>query len=338
MSAWKVGALAAGALLWGILAAAGVRAGTRGVAAAERTEKSGSLKVFLDVGHGGYDPGGTGPDGLPESFVNLAVARRLAHILRSEGIEVELDRTSNTYVSLPERAALADRSSSDLFVGLYCNASSDPAIHGTTTYFYHAGSYRFARFLEDQVAERLRLSNDGVKRDDLYVIRHARSEVPDVLIEYAYISNRHEERLLASPAFRARIASAIAKAITGYFQRIEPSTIPPNAPKGLARITSVESTNGTVEIHSIGELKVGAAAENRSRYLVLTLPDALLDGGARTLRVPPPFSARVTVTQSARDPDVVRLAIRESFQSTYRIDTRASAGGRFVTTIYPAEN
>jgi len=299
-----------------------------------------SLKVFLDVGHGGFDPGGTGPDGLPESFVNLAVAKRLAHILRSEGIEVALDRTKDRYVSLPERVALADKSDSDLFLGLYCNASSDPAIHGTTTYYYHSRSYAFARYLEDRVARELDLSNDGVARDNLYVIRHTARRMPDVLIEYAYISNRHEEHLLASPEFRNHIAAAIAKAITGYFIRVEPSTIPEDAANGIAHITSVEATDGAVEIHSIGEPVVGSFAltDDQSRYFIVTLRNAILEGSARNFRVPPPFAAWVTVTQYTVNPDVVHLAIRESFQNTYRIDTQPSAGDGFVTTIYPTEN
>ncbi len=298
------------------------------------------LKVFLDVGHGGFDPGGTGPDGLPESFVNLAVAKRLAQILRSEGVEVALDRTDDRYVSLPERVALANESGSDLFLGLYCNASSDPAVHGTTTYYYHSRSSAFAHYLEDWVARALGLSNDGAARDNLYVIRRTARRIPDVLIEYAYISNRREEHLLASPEFRNHIASAIAKAITSFFLRAKPPANPSAAPDSVAHITSVQAADGAVEIHSIGKLTVGGlwSTDDRFRSLVITLRDAILEGSARTFDVPPPFAASVTVTQYALAPDVVRLIIRESYRNTYRIDTQASAGGGFVTTIYPTEN
>ncbi len=294
------------------------------------------FKVFLDVGHGGYDPGGTGPDGLPESFVNLSVAKRLAEILRGEGIEVAFDRTEDTYVSLPERVALANRSAADLFLGLYCNASSDPEIHGTTTYYYHSGSHDFARYLENEVSQSLGLANDGVMRDNLYVIRHTTPRMPDVLIEYAYISNRREEHLLATPAFRDRIASSIAQAIIRYFLRGSS----PAGPEGAAQITSVETDDGALEIYSLGEpaLDSFVFAQNKARFFVVTLRDAVLDGSARTFQLPPPFSAGVTVTQFTLNPDVVHLAIREDYPNSYRIDTQALSGGRFLTTIYPTEN
>lgn len=307
------------------------------------------FEVFLDVGHGGFDPGGTGPDGLPESFVNLSVAMRLAKILRSDGIAVVMDRTINTFVSLPERVSLADESGADLFLGLYCNASADRAIHGTTTYYYHKNAYGFARYLETQVSRSLDLSDDGVVPDNLYVIRYTTQRMPDVLIEYAYISNYHEESLLANPAFRERIAVAIAGAITSYFALpTAPPEVPP-APAGIAppipgngataRITAVETANGAVEILSSGEPAVGTFwyGGRRSAYLVVTLRHAILDGRERTFSVPPPFNAAVTVAQFSVSPDVVHLVIHEAGGSIYRVATKSTGGGSYVTTVYPSE-
>ncbi|NNM67106.1 MAG: N-acetylmuramoyl-L-alanine amidase [Spirochaetales bacterium] len=174
------------------------------------------VKVFLDVGHGGYDPGGTGPDGLPESFVNLDVAEKVASILRAHGVAVELDRTTNTFVSLPERVSLVNQSHADLCVGLYCNASKDRSLHGTTTYYFHSDAQAFARYLGQQVARALGLADNGTLHDDLYVIKNSTDRIPDVIIEYAYISNYSEEALLSSSDFRDRIASAVAAAILNY--------------------------------------------------------------------------------------------------------------------------
>jgi N-acetylmuramoyl-L-alanine amidase len=174
------------------------------------------VKVFLDVGHGGYDPGGTGPDGLPESFVNLDVAEKVAGILRAHGVAVELDRTTNTFVSLPERVSLVNQSHADLCVGLYCNASKDRTLHGTTTYYFHSDAQAFARYLGHQVALALGLADNGTLHDDLYVIKNSTDRIPDVIIEYAYISNYSEEALLSSTDFRDRIANAVATAILNY--------------------------------------------------------------------------------------------------------------------------
>ena len=174
------------------------------------------FKVFLDVGHGGYDPGGTGPAGLPESFVNLDVAQRVAAILTQKGFPVVLDRTSDHFVSLPERVRLAEASHCRLFVGLYCNASRNRLMHGTTTYYYHPSSKDFAGHLCHVVARELGLTDNGAVFDNLYVIKHTPDTFPSVIIEYAFISNFHEEALLADHQFRDKIAQAVAKAIMTY--------------------------------------------------------------------------------------------------------------------------
>ena len=173
------------------------------------------FNVFIDAGHGGVDPGGVGPMGLPESFVNLSIALKLRKLLEAKGIKTEIDRTSNVFVSLRQRAALANQSGANLFIGLYCNSQVVPYLYGTTTYYFHRDSYQFAKYLEHYVSSTLNLKYDGVVRDDLYVLRF--TTMPAVVIEYAYISNPYEEHLLASSTFRQMVADAIANAIYKYF-------------------------------------------------------------------------------------------------------------------------
>ena len=174
-----------------------------------------NFNVFIDAGHGGVDPGGIGPMGLPESFVNLSIALKLRKLLEAKGIKTEIDRTSNVFVSLQQRAALANRSGANLFIGLYCNSQVVPYLYGTTTYYFHKNSYQFAKYLEHYVSSTLNLKYDGILRDDLYVLRF--TTMPAVVIEYAYISNPYEEHLLASSTFRQMVADAIANAIYKYF-------------------------------------------------------------------------------------------------------------------------
>ncbi len=173
------------------------------------------FNVFIDAGHGGDDPGGIGPMGLPESFVNLSIALKLRKILEAKGIKVEIDRTSNTNVSLQQRAAEANRSGANLFVGLYCNSVVVPYLYGTTTYYFHKNSRRLASYLEHYISLHLNLKYDGVVHDDLYVLRF--TDMPAVIIEYAYISNPYEEHLLASSTFRQLIANGIANAVLRYY-------------------------------------------------------------------------------------------------------------------------
>ena len=65
------------------------------------------MKIFIDPGHGGDNPGAIAASGLEEATVNLDVALRLGNILTQRGYEVNYSRRTNINVSLAERARLA---------------------------------------------------------------------------------------------------------------------------------------------------------------------------------------------------------------------------------------
>lgn len=94
------------------------------------------FKVVIDPGHGGKDPGASGVDGLQEKDLTLAVAKRLAALLRAEpGIEVALTRTDDRFLSLEERTAFANAQGADLFVSVHGNASTNPGLRGVEVYY-----------------------------------------------------------------------------------------------------------------------------------------------------------------------------------------------------------
>ncbi|HEX7382279.1 MAG TPA: N-acetylmuramoyl-L-alanine amidase [Nevskiaceae bacterium] len=91
--------------------------------------------VAVDPGHGGIDPGAHGPDGLDEKIVTLAVGRDLARLIdRQPGMEAVLTRSGDYYVPLQTRVAIARKAGADIFISIHCNASTDPAVHGTAVY------------------------------------------------------------------------------------------------------------------------------------------------------------------------------------------------------------
>ena len=93
-------------------------------------------RIVIDPGHGGKDPGATGPHGTEEKTVNLRLAQELADTLREKyGYEVLLTRMDDTFIPLEERAKLANQHSADLFISLHCNASESPARKGFEVYF-----------------------------------------------------------------------------------------------------------------------------------------------------------------------------------------------------------
>ncbi|HEY6558223.1 MAG TPA: N-acetylmuramoyl-L-alanine amidase [Polyangiaceae bacterium] len=92
-------------------------------------------RIVLDPGHGGHDPGATGPGGLREKDVTLDVAHRAAPLLARElGIVTLLTRDGDEFVPLDERAARANAFHADLFVSVHCNASEDGRAGGVMTF------------------------------------------------------------------------------------------------------------------------------------------------------------------------------------------------------------
>jgi N-acetylmuramoyl-L-alanine amidase len=122
-------------------AIAGVAPGLKPRASTERespvTETGARrLKVVIDPGHGGKDPGATGMDGLEEKELTLSVAKRLAALLRAEpGIDVALTRSDDRYLTLEERTGFANAQSADLFVSVHGNASVNPGLRGVEVYY-----------------------------------------------------------------------------------------------------------------------------------------------------------------------------------------------------------
>ena len=92
-------------------------------------------RIVLDPGHGGHDPGAHAR-GLSEAGLVLDIALRLEKLLLSEpGVEVVLTRRSDTFVSLEERTAIANRAAADLFLSIHANANADATVTGFETYF-----------------------------------------------------------------------------------------------------------------------------------------------------------------------------------------------------------
>jgi len=91
--------------------------------------------VVVDAGHGGEDEGARGPRGTLEKELVLGLAKGLAARLEARGLRVVLTRERDEFVPLEQRTAIANDARGDLFLSIHANASPDPSVHGTETYF-----------------------------------------------------------------------------------------------------------------------------------------------------------------------------------------------------------
>jgi N-acetylmuramoyl-L-alanine amidase len=110
-------------------------ANSRGGFSLSRQLGLGISRIVIDPGHGGYDPGAQ-VRGLNEAELVLDIALRLEPLLiRERGVAVVLTRRTNTYVSLEQRTAIANRAAADLFLSIHANASANASARGFETYF-----------------------------------------------------------------------------------------------------------------------------------------------------------------------------------------------------------
>src|SRR5690625_7632700 len=80
-------------------------------------------KIYLDPGHGGHDPGAVGKRSKEKGNV-LKVAKKIKVILENYVHTVKLTRSSDVFVSLSNRAKLANECGADVFVSLRINSAT----------------------------------------------------------------------------------------------------------------------------------------------------------------------------------------------------------------------
>lgn len=100
------------------------------------SQNKGKLKILIDPGHGGKDPGATRKGSAKEKELNLKVARQVYNLLKKEkNIEVKMTRNNDTFVSLGDRARMSVKQDSDIFVSIHTNAAKKGRASGFEVYF-----------------------------------------------------------------------------------------------------------------------------------------------------------------------------------------------------------
>jgi N-acetylmuramoyl-L-alanine amidase len=171
------------------------------------------MRIFIDPGHGGTNPGAVGVNGAVESEINLDVALRLGKILQQAGYVVNYSRTGDTTVSLAKRAQLANEWNADYFVSIHCNSNTNPVYTGCETFFYREGTVaqRFAIAVNNALAKETGLNNIGTFQANFAVLRL--TYMPAILVELALLSNSQDAKKLADSSFRQLCAQGIANGI-----------------------------------------------------------------------------------------------------------------------------
>ena len=132
------------------------------------------LVIAIDPGHGGEDPGATGPTGLKEKDVVLAIALQLRERLNAKpGVRVLLTRDSDYFVPLGERVKKAERVQADLFVSIHADAFFTPDAKGASVFALSQGgaSSAAARWMANKENRSDAVGGVSVKVKDAQVMR-----------------------------------------------------------------------------------------------------------------------------------------------------------------------
>lgn len=173
-------------------------------------------KIVIDAGHGGKDPGTKGVSRMNEKSIVLLIANEAARLLQDRGATVVCTRTTDKFLELDQRAAIATKYQANLFVAIHADSAPRPSASGSTVYINRSAtgaSLRAARFIWRALTG-AGIESRGIQRANYRVlVAHNR---PAVLVECGFLTNRSDATQLNTQAYRSKVAAAIAKGVADY--------------------------------------------------------------------------------------------------------------------------
>lgn len=184
--------------------------------------------IAIDPGHGGFDPGALGTNGMDEKDLNLAIAQKLANILRQAGAAVVLTRETDAPLAhtkngdLQARVDMVRESNADIFITIQCNSDPNSSYHGAQTFYYPSSEQ--GKLLETDIQKEIKqvLNNthrQPQKHGETYMLKNL--DIPSVIVEVGFISHPEEEKSLNDSRYQNKMAWCIYSGIVDYFVTLE---------------------------------------------------------------------------------------------------------------------
>lgn len=181
--------------------------------------------IVIDAGHGGKDPGTTGVSGNYEKDINLQISKKLAKKLKLGGYKIILTRDNDEYVDNLSRVELANKKRARVFISIHGNAMEDNnSINGVQVLYYpnrestigDLNNNELAQIVMDSLIDGTGAKDRGIiEREDLIVLNQ--TKMPAILIEYGFLSNEKEEKLLLSDDYQNSVVDSIVNGLERYF-------------------------------------------------------------------------------------------------------------------------
>ena len=194
-----------------------------GPAAPAASWPEGERVWVVDPGHGGEDGGAVSITGVPESSINLAIAKRLDVLLGFYGKNCYLMREEDISLHDPEAKTLREKKVSDLhnraktvqaldgavLVSIHQNMFPQSRYHGSQVFYAPTqGSQALAETFQTALQTNLQPDNSRKAKpigDNVYLMNHV--DCPAVLVECGFLSNPEEEAMLRQKEYQTKLAA-----------------------------------------------------------------------------------------------------------------------------------
>lgn len=188
--------------------------------------------IIIDPGHGGFDPGKPGINGLDEKHLNLDIALLLRNYLERSGAIVMMTRTTDDDVDgmdgvkhkskdMVERKKIS--ADGDILVSIHQNSFTQPSVHGAQA-FYNNQSEQ-GKLLAKSIQDHIKLYTDPTNKrqaksnTNYYVLKA--TQIPAVIVECGFLTNPEEEKKLNSEDYQDLMARGIYMGIIRYYEQVE---------------------------------------------------------------------------------------------------------------------
>ncbi|WP_179289567.1 N-acetylmuramoyl-L-alanine amidase [Shouchella clausii] len=219
-------------------------------------------KIFIDPGHGGSDPGAVG-HGLKEKDLVLTISRHIRDILLSEykGVQVRMSRNSDVFLSLSERAKLANNWGANYFCSVHINAGGGTGFETFIHTSRSSKSVSYQNVVHPAIYSKMDVKDRGKKFANYAVLRQ--TNMPAILTETLFIDNEKDAKLLKDSSFLKKVAQGHAEGIAKAFglkskdgdsdkeeeskpkPKTKPKTKPKPAPSGDPEIRAIQKFANT---------------------------------------------------------------------------------------------
>ncbi len=178
-----------------------------------------NLTFILDAGHGGSNNNGAlGSTGLTEKEVNLSTVFYLKELLEEKGAKVILTRDTDTIVYNSLRVKQIVSSDADMMISVHANSTGytthPDSVKGTSTYYKHIAFRPLSKFIYDELLT-LDLEEFGNVGNFNFAL-NAPTEILNVLVELAFMSNPEDEIKLMDENYKKKMAEKIVAGIEKF--------------------------------------------------------------------------------------------------------------------------